>query len=183
MRGKDVVVLGVEKKSVLKLQDPRTVRKICMLDDHIAMAFAGTKTICPILSSCLVSVLNKKEFRLDRRCSCTSQQGKSRMSESPTDSGRSSNRGIHYALYRSSATGMKQLQKRRTIAWRAAYIGIIRNIPRVVVSVHLVSLLSLLVSMIISQSYTWRNRLVFTLHGRYYTAKIEKKKRLKLILL
>ncbi|KAI9311037.1 proteasome subunit alpha type-7 [Dichotomocladium elegans] len=41
VRGKNVVVLGVEKKSVLKLQDPRTVRKICMLDEHIALAFAG----------------------------------------------------------------------------------------------------------------------------------------------
>jgi hypothetical protein len=35
------VVLGVEKKSVLKLQDERTVKKICMLDDHVCLAFAG----------------------------------------------------------------------------------------------------------------------------------------------
>jgi len=41
VRGKDVVVLGVEKKSVLQLQDPRTVRKVVMLDEHICLAFAG----------------------------------------------------------------------------------------------------------------------------------------------
>jgi len=35
------VVLGVEKKSILQLQDPRTVRKVVMLDDHICLAFAG----------------------------------------------------------------------------------------------------------------------------------------------
>lgn len=41
MRGNDVVVLGVEKKSIAKLQEERTVRKICLLDEHVVMAFAG----------------------------------------------------------------------------------------------------------------------------------------------
>lgn len=45
VRGNDVVVLGVEKKSVAKLQEERTVRKICLLDDHVVMAFAGNLEI------------------------------------------------------------------------------------------------------------------------------------------
>lgn len=41
MKGKNVVVLGVEKKTIPKLQEPRTVKKIAMLDEHICCAYAG----------------------------------------------------------------------------------------------------------------------------------------------
>lgn len=41
VRGKNIVVLGVEKKAVAKLQEERTLRKIALLDEHVAMAFAG----------------------------------------------------------------------------------------------------------------------------------------------
>jgi len=41
VRGKNVIVLGVEKKSTAKLQEARTVRKIAMVDEHIVLAFSG----------------------------------------------------------------------------------------------------------------------------------------------
>lgn len=41
VRTKSCVVLGVEKKSTAQLQEARTVRKICKLDSHLTLAFAG----------------------------------------------------------------------------------------------------------------------------------------------
>jgi 20S proteasome subunit alpha 4 len=49
MVGESVVVLGVEKKSVPKLQDPRTVKKVCMVDEHLCLAFAGLTADARIL--------------------------------------------------------------------------------------------------------------------------------------
>lgn len=49
VRGKDCVVLGVEKKTALQLQDARTVRKLAMLDAHVCLAFAGLTADARIL--------------------------------------------------------------------------------------------------------------------------------------
>jgi len=66
VRGKGVVVLGVEKKSVLQLQDPRTVRKVAMLDDHICLAFAGEELDLNSCNLFLISV--SQDLRLTAVC-------------------------------------------------------------------------------------------------------------------
>jgi 20S proteasome subunit alpha 4 len=41
VKGGDMVILATEKKSVSKLQDPRSIRKIVQIDNHIMATFAG----------------------------------------------------------------------------------------------------------------------------------------------
>ncbi|XP_037965581.2 proteasome subunit alpha type-7-1, partial [Plutella xylostella] len=51
VRGRDCVVLAVVKRSVPRLQDPRIERKVVVLDDHVAMAFAGLRADARVLAN------------------------------------------------------------------------------------------------------------------------------------
>jgi 20S proteasome subunit alpha 4 len=62
VRGRDCVILAVERKAAAKLQDNRTVKKIFQIDSHIALACAGLTADARIL--CDESRLECQRFRI-----------------------------------------------------------------------------------------------------------------------
>ena len=62
IKTKDSVILGVERKSTPKLQESSTIKKIFLLDSHLAMASAGLTADARILTQ--KAVLECQQYRL-----------------------------------------------------------------------------------------------------------------------
>ena len=58
------IVLGVEKKTTLQLQDPRSIKKLMQIDENITFLFAGLNADArKLVDIVIIMIINKTQAR------------------------------------------------------------------------------------------------------------------------
>eukprot|EP00758_Cryptobia_borreli_P001817 Tbor_TRINITY_DN2558_c0_g1::TRINITY_DN2558_c0_g1_i1::g.538::m.538/K02731/PSMA7; 20S proteasome subunit alpha 4 len=129
IKGKDTVVLAVEKKSAQKLQDSRTIRKILKLDEHMYLAFAGLSADARVLIS--KAQLECQRFRLNYEDAMDvdiAVRYIAEVQQKSTQSGGSRPYGVATIIGGFNEDGSPQLWQTdpsgTSASWKAAAIGI-----------------------------------------------------------
>nr|CCC95325.1 unnamed protein product [Trypanosoma congolense IL3000] len=128
VRGKDTIIFAVEKKSVQKLQDSRTTRKIYKLDEHIYLASAGLSADARVVVN--HAQLECQRFRLNYEDSVDVEllvRYVAKVQQRSTQSSGSRPYGVATIIGGFNENGKPQLWKTEpsgaSSAWRAVAIG------------------------------------------------------------
>ncbi|CBH17676.1 proteasome alpha 7 subunit, putative [Trypanosoma equiperdum] len=128
VKGKDSIIFAVEKKSVQKLQDSRTTRKIYKLDEHIYLASAGLSADARVVVN--HAQLECQRFRLSYEDAIDVDllvRYVARVQQRSTQSSGSRPYGVSTIIGGFNENGQPQLWKTEpsgtSSAWNAAAIG------------------------------------------------------------